>query len=213
MKKMLKFGNLGLLMMIVAGFTLISSNTAFATCPDNLAAYWKLNETSGAPYVDFLGDNDGAVAPLKVGPLAATGIVGWAQEFTDATGARTGIDVPADSDAMQEEIFGPVLPILRYTQLDDVIADINTRDKPLAMYIFSRSRAHIDQVLRETSAGGTCINDTLLHFLNTNLPFGGIGSSGIGRGHGHAGFMAFSNERAVLRQHLSPVWITAFDQP
>lgn len=110
-------------------------------------------------------------------------------------------DVPLDAPVMQEEIFGPLLPILTYQSLEQVCAFINEKPKPLALYLFSNDEAHIDYVLHHTSAGGTVINDTLLHIMHPDLPFGGIGHSGIGRAHGHYGFLAFSNERAVLRQN------------
>ena len=111
-------------------------------------------------------------------------------------------DVPLDARIMQEEIFGPVLPVLPFKTLDEALDGINSRPKPLVLYLFSNNKANIEQVLTNTSAGGTCINDTLLHYLHPELPFGGIGTSGIGKGFGHSGFLAFSNERPVLRQRL-----------
>ena len=111
-------------------------------------------------------------------------------------------DVPRDADVMQEEIFGPVLPVLSFEQLDEALATIQARPKPLALYIFSTDDDAIKRLLNETSAGGTCINDTLLHFMHPRLPFGGVGHSGIGQAHGYYSFLAFSNQRAVLRQRL-----------
>jgi len=107
--------------------------------------------------------------------------------------------VPPDASVMQEEIFGPLLPILGYTELDAVIAAINARPKPLALYVFSRERAEIGRVLAQTSSGGACVNHCMMHFAHGNLPFGGVNHSGIGNAHGHYGFKAFSHERAVLR--------------
>ena len=108
---------------------------------------------------------------------------------------------------MQEEIFGPIFPMVTYKTTDEAIEFIRRRENPLALYIFSRDRKFIDEVLARTSAGGTVINHTLIHFFQLNLPFGGAGHSGVGRGHGFAGFEAFSNTRAVLEQHLpfSPI--------
>jgi aldehyde dehydrogenase (NAD+) len=108
----------------------------------------------------------------------------------------------ADEDApvMQEEIFGPVLPILPYRTLDDAIRVIEEREKPLVLYLFSRSARVQRDVLRRTRAGGTAINDTLLHFYQLNLPFGGVGNSGVGKSHGVFGFEAFSNARGVFEQ-------------
>jgi aldehyde dehydrogenase (NAD+) len=107
--------------------------------------------------------------------------------------------VPAESTIMEEEIFGPVLPILGYADLDSVIADINARPKPLALYVWSRDKQETDKILTRTSSGGACINHCVMHFAHGELPFGGVNNSGIGSAHGHHGFKAFSHERAVLR--------------
>ncbi|ARA95172.1 aldehyde dehydrogenase family protein [Rhodothermaceae bacterium RA] len=110
--------------------------------------------------------------------------------------------VAPDDPLMTEEIFGPILPVLRFETLDEALALVNARPKPLALYVFTESEAHRERILQETSAGGTCVNDTLLHFIHPELPFGGVGHSGLGKSHGHYGFLAFSNERAVLHQKL-----------
>ncbi|MCE9669117.1 aldehyde dehydrogenase family protein [Myxococcus stipitatus] len=109
-------------------------------------------------------------------------------------------DVTPDAPIMEEEIFGPVLPVLRYPSLDDVVAHLRAGDKPLALYVFSKDEATVERLLRETSAGGSCVNTVVLHNVNPHLPFGGVGASGQGAYHGEAGFRAFSHERAVLRQ-------------
>jgi aldehyde dehydrogenase (NAD+) len=109
-------------------------------------------------------------------------------------------DVKPESPIMEEEIFGPVLPVLRYERLDEAVRHIRAGTKPLAMYIFSHDRRNIDRLLAETSAGGTCVNTTVVHLSNADLPFGGIGESGVGNYHGEFGFRTFSHERAVLRQ-------------
>jgi aldehyde dehydrogenase (NAD+) len=108
--------------------------------------------------------------------------------------------VTFDAPIMREEIFGPVLPVIAYRSLDDALAQINARPKPLALYVFSTKDAVSDRVIDATSAGGTLVNDTVLHFAHPNLPVGGVGESGIGNYHGHFGFKAFSHERAVMRQ-------------
>ncbi|HUP92734.1 MAG TPA: aldehyde dehydrogenase family protein [Solimonas sp.] len=108
-------------------------------------------------------------------------------------------NIPADARIQSEEIFGPLLPIMSYTDLDQVIADINAQPKPLALYIWSRDEANIQRVLKKTSAGGTCINHCVVQYGHGNLPFGGVNNSGIGNAHGHYGFKAFSHERAVIR--------------
>lgn len=109
-------------------------------------------------------------------------------------------DVPPDTKIMQEEIFGPLLPVLSYGTLDEALQIVNDRPNPLSLYLFTECGSAVETVLERTSAGSTCINETLLHFGNPELPFGGAGHSGIGRGHGEAGFRAFSNERSVLRR-------------
>lgn len=112
-------------------------------------------------------------------------------------------DVDERSRVMEEEIFGPVLPIVPFTDTDRIIANINAKPKPLALYVFSRDNAFIDRVLANTSAGGTCVNHSMVQFLHANLPFGGVNNSGIGNSHGHYGFKAFSHERAVVRERFS----------
>ncbi|WP_103256233.1 aldehyde dehydrogenase family protein [Tabrizicola aquatica] len=102
----------------------------------------------------------------------------------------------------QEEIFGPLLPILPYSDLGQVIDRINARDKPLALYIFDRDQTRIDRILTETTSGGVGINLTVVHYTQSNLPFGGVNTSGLGSSHGHHGFRAFSHERAVLRNRF-----------
>ena len=102
--------------------------------------------------------------------------------------------------AMQEEIFGPVLPVMTYSTLDEAIAYVNARPRPLALYWFGRNSARRDRVLAQTISGGVTVNDTLWHFCQDNLPFGGVGASGIGAYHGEQGFRTFSKEKAVFYQ-------------
>ena len=108
-------------------------------------------------------------------------------------------DIPRDAKIMDEEIFGPLLPIISFTSLDQVIGEINAMQKPLALYVWSRNEANIGAVMKRTSSGGACINHAVVHFLHGNLPFGGVNNSGIGSAHGEHGFKAFSHERAVVR--------------
>ncbi len=103
---------------------------------------------------------------------------------------------------MNDEIFGPILPILSFSSLDEAYLLIRNQPKPLALYIFSQSRSRISEILKNTRAGGTCINNTLVHIANPSLPFGGTGQSGIGSYHGHFGYKTFSHERAIHRQGL-----------
>lgn len=108
--------------------------------------------------------------------------------------------IKAGSSVMEEEIFGPVLPIIPYENLDEVIDQINAKSKPLALYIFSKNTANIKKIIKNTSAGGTCVNDVLIHISNPKLPFGGVNGSGMGSSHGFFGFKTFSHERAVVFQ-------------
>ena len=108
--------------------------------------------------------------------------------------------VSESSAIMQEEIFGPLLPVITYESINQAIDFINHKPKPLALYIFSGSDNVIRNTIRQTSAGGTCVNDVVIHISNPNLPFGGIGNSGAGSCHGFFGFKAFSHERAVMFQ-------------
>jgi aldehyde dehydrogenase (NAD+) len=111
--------------------------------------------------------------------------------------------VPDTSRIMEEEIFGPLLPVIGYRDLDEVLARINQGQKPLALYIYSRNNGNIDKVLTNTVSGGACVNHALMQFLHGNLPFGGINNSGIGNAHGHYGFKAFSHERGVVCTQFS----------
>ncbi|QNP42244.1 coniferyl aldehyde dehydrogenase [Lysobacter terrestris] len=105
-----------------------------------------------------------------------------------------------DAKVMQEEIFGPILPIRTYRRFDEVIDYINAHDRPLALYHFGHDRDEIERLLGNTVAGGVCINETLLQYACSNLPFGGVGASGMGQYHGHDGFVTFSKAMPVLRQ-------------
>ena len=112
-------------------------------------------------------------------------------------------DVKPDAPVMQEEIFGPVLPMLPFDTTEEAIKFVTEREKPLALYYFGRE-SEAWRVLRHTSSGGACINDTIMHIANENLPFGGVGNSGMGSYHGRLSFDAFSHRRAVV---VTPKWI------
>lgn len=111
-------------------------------------------------------------------------------------------NIPDDADIMREEIFGPLLPIIEFTNINTVIDSINAAPKPLALYIWSRDDRQIERIIADTSAGGTCINHQSIHFLHHNLPFGGVNNSGIGSYHGEWGIRAFSHERAIVRTNF-----------
>ncbi|MEM1270433.1 MAG: aldehyde dehydrogenase family protein, partial [Bacteroidota bacterium] len=111
--------------------------------------------------------------------------------------------VPAGTRILEQEIFGPVLVVMFYTTIEEVIRFINDRPKPLTSYYFGNDKAVSEQFVSNTSAGSTVFNDTLIQFLHPNTPFGGVGASGMGRSHGFAGFETFSNVRPVLRQRMT----------
>jgi len=101
---------------------------------------------------------------------------------------------------MQEEIFGPILPVVTYSSLDEALSYINARPRPLALYYFDNSESRTRQVLERTTSGGVCVNDCVLHFAQHRLPFGGVGPSGMGAYHGHEGFKTFSRKKGVFLQ-------------
>ncbi|HLR42327.1 MAG TPA: aldehyde dehydrogenase [Pseudogracilibacillus sp.] len=116
-------------------------------------------------------------------------------------------DITWDDEVMQEEIFGPILPILTYKDLDDIIPIIQREEKPLALYYFGRNKKNEQKVLQNISFGGGCVNDTLYHLANPHLPFGGVGQSGLGAYHGKTSFKTFSHAKSMLKQ------TNAFDIP
>jgi aldehyde dehydrogenase (NAD+) len=110
------------------------------------------------------------------------------------------VEVPEDAPVLQEEIFGPILPVLEYDTLDEALGRLRGRAEPLALYVFTGDRSTEARVLAETRSGGACVNDTVAHMVGPRLPFGGLGESGLGAYHGRAGFEAFSHRRTVLRR-------------
>ena len=110
-------------------------------------------------------------------------------------------DVSPDAPVMQEEIFGPIFPVLTFKEINEVITFVTEREKPLALYYFGTNG---DYVLRHTSSGGACVNDVIMHIVNHKVPFGGVGNSGMGSYHGKESFMAFSHRRAVIS---TPTWV------
>lgn len=110
----------------------------------------------------------------------------------------TNVDV--DSNVMTEEIFGPILPVIEFEDIKDIINFINAREKPLALYYFSENKVNINNILKCTTSGGVTINDTVIHVANGNLPFGGVGNSGIGSYHGKASFDTFTHKRSVMER-------------
>jgi aldehyde dehydrogenase (NAD+) len=130
----------------------------------------------------------------------ATIAAGGELDATDLTIHPTMLtDVTPQMKIMQEEIFAPVLPVMTYDTLDQVIGYIEARDKPLALYIYSDDEANVQKILSRTSSGGVTVNGVFSHYLENQLPFGGVNQSGTGSYHGYFGFKAFSHERAIYR--------------
>jgi acyl-CoA reductase-like NAD-dependent aldehyde dehydrogenase len=128
-------------------------------------------------------------------------IIGGQTDADNLYIAPTIIDqVGLNSLIMEDEIFGPILPVLEYENLSEAIAIINSKPKPLALYLFSNDKNIQDFVLKNTSSGGVCLNDTIMHVGITELPFGGVGDSGIGAYHGKASFDTFSHYKSILKK-------------
>eukprot|EP01135_Chromosphaera_perkinsii_P001690 Nk52_evm67s208 gene=Nk52_evmTU67s208 len=134
---------------------------------------------------------------LKIGKVA---LGGETDKDTKYIAPTVLTNVPLDSVVMQEEIFGPILPIVNVESVNEAIEFINDREKPLALYVFTNDSSKSDKVLNETSSGGACVNDTLMHISVHSLPFGGVGNSGMGNYHGQASFECFSHKRSVLKK-------------
>jgi aldehyde dehydrogenase (NAD+) len=179
----------------------------FAACREVLAGFYGATEEERQASDDYCRMIDEAScrrvadlldAAVRGGArLEAGGRVDPASRYIAPT-VLSGVD--ANSALMQEEIFGPVLPVLTCRSRDEAVAFVQARPRPLALYIFSRDQAGIDEVLNQTSAGGTVVNNCLIHLINPHLPFGGVGASGFGRYHGRFGFETFSHARAVVVQ-------------
>ncbi|MGE5084664.1 MAG: aldehyde dehydrogenase family protein [Bacillota bacterium] len=129
--------------------------------------------------------------------ILAGGHVDVSERFMEPTLVT---DLDPHARLMKEEIFGPILPIIKFKELSEVIHFINEHPKPLALYMFSHSKMNISQLMQETSSGALCFNDTVIHMANPHLPFGGVGESGMGGSHGFHGFVAFSHGKAVFKQ-------------
>jgi len=119
--------------------------------------------------------------------------------------APTLLDAPSkDSQVMQDEIFGPLLPVKTWTRPEEAKAEIESRSRPLAFYCFTRDEDVRDYFIDGISFGGGCVNNTLVHLANPSLPFGGVGDSGMGRYHGRDGFLTFSHQKAIVDSALRP---------
>jgi len=139
--------------------------------------------------------------PLLEGGAGGKIVFGGKHDRSDLYIEPTILDYVKPTDlVMQSEIFGPILPIITVKNLSEAIEFINDREKPLATYIFSRSKACIKEVLSKTSSGGVTVNDVIFHLALDTLPFGGVGNSGMGRYHGKYSFDTFTHEKSVLQR-------------
>ncbi|MDH7502992.1 MAG: aldehyde dehydrogenase [Verrucomicrobiota bacterium] len=137
------------------------------------------------------------VGYLREGKVAC----GGAHEASDLYIAPTVLtDVSPDSAVMQEEIFGPILPVLEFGELDEALAELKDRPTPLALYVFTRSRQTETRVINEVRSAGVCVNDVVMQIVGFDLPFGGLGDSGTGAYHGRTGFDTFSHQRSIMRR-------------
>jgi aldehyde dehydrogenase (NAD+) len=159
----------------------------------------------------FFPDGDMSDLPVIVNEKHYQRVIGLMAGETIAIGGQTDaarrfiaptvlIDVSPDAPVMQEEIFGPVLPVLTYSHLDDAIDFINARSKPLALYVFTDDKPVADAVLSRTSSGGACWNDTIIHLATPHMGFGGVGDSGMGSYHGKLSFDTFTHFKSIVKK-------------
>lgn len=188
---------------------------AFATVAQRVIAARYPRMATNTDYTAIIDDrhyarlvgylNDAAAKGASVLPLASA-----SESFTGTRKLPPTLlaNVSNDMHVMQEEIFGPLLPLIPYDTLDDAIRFVNARPRPLALYYFGNFNDHIDRVLNETVAGGVTINETLLHISQESLPFGGVGPSGMGAYHGRHGFEIFSRMKPIFHQSaLNGLWL------
>ena len=153
-------------------------------------------------YVQIINERnfDRLVALLDPSKIYCGGQTDKAQRYIAPTLLHT---ISFDDKIMQEEIFGPILPVLTFTDLNEAVKNVQLLPKPLSCYVFTSSDQVKNKIIKEISFGGGAINDTIMHISNPNLPFGGVGSSGFGSYHGQAGFNCFSNFKSILDK---PTW-------
>jgi coniferyl-aldehyde dehydrogenase len=150
--------------------------------------------SKGATLIDLIPDCESDERSRKIQPTIA-------------------LNVTEEMDLMQREIFGPILPIKTYTHIDQCIEYINAHERPLALYLFTKDRALQEKVIMNTMSGGVCINDCAMHVVQHDIPFGGIGNSGMGQYHGYEGFAEFSKLRPVFTQAVRPLGATFLYPP
>jgi aldehyde dehydrogenase (NAD+) len=143
----------------------------------------------------------GLIDPEKV-------VVGGSSDRSECYIEPTIMDrVSPDDPVMQEEIFGPLLPVLSYSNLEELVESLKLQEAPLVLYIFTRKRRLAERIMKEVASGGGMINEVVMHFINMNAPFGGVGASGMGNYHGRAGFIDFSHHKTIM---IKPMWFELF---
>ncbi len=143
----------------------------------------------------------GLIDPEKV-------VVGGSSDRSECYIEPTIMDrVSPDDPVMQEEIFGPLLPVLSYNNLEELVESLKLQEAPLVLYIFTRKRRLAERIMKEVASGGGMINEVVMHFINMNAPFGGVGASGMGSYHGRAGFKDFSHHKTIM---IKPMWFELF---
>lgn len=197
---------------IMWGKTINAGQTCVA--PDYLFVHIsvkdKLVRKMKSALLEMFGENpqESAFYPRIINDKAMKRLIGLMERGRILHGGKTNIadkyieptlidNLNPDDPIMQEEIFGPILPIFTFENIDEPINYINSNEKPLALYFFGTKKS-ANNILYKTSSGGGCVNDTLLHIGNHKMPFGGVGNSGMGRYHGHHSFLAFSHQRSIV---------------
>lgn len=198
---------------IIWGKTLNSGQTCIA--PDYLMVHENIKEefisTMEKHIKEMYGEDprESPDYPRIISDKAMTRLVGYLKTGSLVMGGRYDIkeryieptvitNLPPDAPILNEEIFGPIFPLIFFTNIDEVIKHVKSREKPLALYYFTGDKKKILKMLKETSSGGACINDTIIHVGNHRIPFGGVGNSGMGMYHGRYGFETFSHSKAVV---------------
>jgi aldehyde dehydrogenase (NAD+) len=164
-----------------------------------LQEFYEDNPANSSDYARIIHQKhfDRLVSLLKDGEIRIGGETNPSELYIAPTVLE---NVSLTDSVMQEEIFGPILPVIEYTDITEAIALINSKSKPLALYLFSNNKNLQQRVLQETSSGGVCINDTVMQVAVSSLPFGGVGDSGIGNYHGKFSFDTFSHYKSVLHK-------------
>ncbi|OQA39719.1 MAG: Aldehyde dehydrogenase [Spirochaetes bacterium ADurb.Bin315] len=167
---------------------------------DAIKDLWGLDPLNNPDYPSIISNTafDRLIALFEDGRLAYGGQIDPKRKRIAPT---LLIDVVEASPVMEEEIFGPILPIIPYDTVDEAIGFVKQKPKPLALYLFSRNKETQKRITGELSYGGGCINDVVMHLANVHLPFGGVGPSGLGSYHAKEGFLSFSHTKPILKSH------------